>query len=598
MLGRILVLALLWSGVAFGDDSIPKEIVRLRVESASIGEGPRDVRIVIAAEVADGWHVNSTKPLEEGLIPSALVIEPVTGWQVLRVESPPGVERTFAFAGGRALSVYDGTVRFTAELRAPDTFAAEQVEFLARLRYQACDDERCLRPNDVERRFLVRVGLIPGVAVADPQAAELPADDAAPVERWIRERGLAPTLALIVLLGLGLNLTPCVYPLISVTLAYFSQQSGASRGRVIALSILYAAGIAVTFSALGVAAALSGGLFGAALQQPITLIALATLMIALAASSFGLYTIRPPAWLMQRVGGSTTGAAGAFAMGLTMGIVAAPCVGPIIVGLLAAVAERGDPAFGLLLFFALAVGLGAPYVVLGSLAGSLHRLPRSGDWQVWVEHLFGFALLGLALYFVSPLLAPGAVRLVTAVLLVTAGLFLGFVDGAGRSLAWMRIVRFGVAAAAVGATFWVLVPTDRRPTIAWVEFSEQRLADARAAGRAVVVDFRADWCLPCIEMERTTFIDPEVLSASRDVLMLRADVTEMNAEAEASISRHHVLGVPTTLFFGSGGRELHRRVGYVGADDFARLLGVTRSAGVAELPPAASGRPSGRPPAT
>src|SRR6185437_234458 len=208
-------------------------------------------------------------------------------------------------------------------------------------------------------------------------------------------------LLLILFGGLALNLTPCVYPLIGVTIAYFGNEGG-GNARLLGLALLYVFGIAITFSILGVAAALSGGLFGAALQNPFVLGAIALMLFALAASSFGLFSLQPPQWMMRRVGVARPGFIGALLMGLGMGVVAAPCIGPIVLGLLLAVERSRDPFFGVALFFTLAIGMGLPYIGLALAAGSIRRLPRAGEWLGWVEQLFGFILAGLALYFLDP----------------------------------------------------------------------------------------------------------------------------------------------------------------------------------------------------
>ena len=151
-------------------------------------------------------------------------------------------------------------------------------------------------------------------------------------------------------------------------------------------------------------AALTGSMFGAALQRPAVLVTIATVLVLLAASNLGLYTFRVPAPLMRRIGRVGEGVLGAFIMGLTMGIVAAPCIGPIVVALLLFVGARQSVALGFALFFTLALGMGAPYVALAAAAGRLRRLPRSGPWLEWVERAFAFLLLGLAVYFLAPLL--------------------------------------------------------------------------------------------------------------------------------------------------------------------------------------------------
>ena len=209
---------------------------------------------------------------------------------------------------------------------------------------------------------------------------------------------------LVFLGGLALNLTPCVYPLIGVTIAYFGNQGGGGTRRLLILASLYVAGIGLMFSAIGTAAALSGGLFGAMLENPYVLIGIAAVMLVLAASSFGWFTLQAPSWMLQSAGAARPGYLGALAMGLGMGVVAAPCIGPFVLGLLLIVEHSRNALFGFTVFFVLALGMGLPYVVLALAVGHIRSLPRSGEWLAWIEHLFGFVLIGLALYFIDPLL--------------------------------------------------------------------------------------------------------------------------------------------------------------------------------------------------
>ncbi|MBI2964075.1 MAG: thioredoxin family protein [Deltaproteobacteria bacterium] len=572
-----LLLALGPSGLGGAEPPpIPDEIVQLRVESANYSPSRRALEVVLQAEVAEGWHVNAHQPSSDAMIATTLTVTPPAGFAVGEIEYPPAESRRFAFTAGKAIRVYSGRVRFRVPLSVAAGIDSQGASFAARLHYQACDDTRCLPPRDVERTFLVR-------RPADLEAGSSSAAGAGsptPVDRWLAQYGLAPTLLLIFLMGLGLNLTPCVYPLISVTVAYFGGQAREQRGRAVLLAGVYALGIALTFSALGVSAAFSGGMFGSALQRPMTLIGMAALMVALAASSFGLYTLRPPAWLLQRAGKAGGGFVGALFMGLTMGIVAAPCVGPVVVGLLLVVGARGEALLGFGLFFTLALGLGAPYVLLGAVAGSIARLPRAGEWLVWVERLFGFVLLGLALYFVSPLLSTQTLEWTAAGLIALAGITLGFLDPHGRELRHFPLFKRLAGSAAVLAALWAALPSaGAKPTaISWQEFSPAALEQARSEGRPAVVDFRADWCLPCIEMERTTFVSAPVAARAAQFAMLRADVTEMSREAEATLSKYGVLGVPTTLFFAPSGREHRRRVGYIDVEQFSQLLDETRAA--------------------
>jgi thiol:disulfide interchange protein DsbD len=372
-----------------------------------------------------------------------------------------------------------------------------------------------------------------------------------------------------VLLGMALNLTPCVYPLISVTVAFFGGTTGHERGAGLR-AVVYVAGICLTFTALGALAALTGSLFGAALQQPAVLLGIAGLMVALALSNFGLYQLRLPTGLVQRASRTGEGAVGAFVMGLTMGVIAAPCIGPIVVALLLYVGARQSIAEGLALFFALGLGLGLPYLALALLAEKMRRLPRSGAWLEWMEWLFGFLLFGLALHFVTPLLSANVVAGAWTTLLVVAGLVLGFA-GAVRSPA-VRVARATAGVLVVIAGLSLLLPRDAPASIDWTAFSDDALRQARADGRPVLIDFQATWCLPCREMEHTTFRDPSVVEAARSFATLKADVTEQDDGTSELMTRFNVPGVPTYVLLDATGEERRRFVGFVAAPAFREAL--------------------------
>ena len=206
--------------------------------------------------------------------------------------------------------------------------------------------------------------------------------------------------------GLALNLTPCIYPLIPITISYFGGQAEGKKGSVILHSVIYVVGMAATYSILGSIAAFTGSLFGAALQIPAVLIGVAAVMVLLALSMFNVYEIRVPAFMNKFAGGSQKGYFGTFFMGLTCGIIAAPCIGPFVLGLLTYVGNRGNVLLGFSLFFVLALGLGIPFLLLGIFSGSLNKLPRSGAWMVWVRTIFGFILLAMAVYFLKSPSSP------------------------------------------------------------------------------------------------------------------------------------------------------------------------------------------------
>lgn len=543
--------------------SPPANVVSARLEV-------RTNEAVVEMTILPEWHVNAHEPREAFLVPTTVSLVPPPGVTAGAVRYPDPVERRLPFAGDQPLLLYEGRVRFAAPLTGE---ASPGAPFRAMLRYQACDATRCLPPRTLE--------LSATAAAATGPRPEGGATGGAQVEGWIARFGIVPTLALVALLGVALNLTPCVYPLVSVTIAFFAGRSGDAEGLAVRRALLYALGICGSFTVLGMTAALTGSLFGAALQQPVVLGGVALVLVLLAASNFGLYTFRLPSALAQRLGRVGEGGLGAFVMGLTMGLVAAPCVGPLIVALLVFVGSQQSVWLGFALFFALGLGMGAPYVLLAALAGRLRRLPRAGGWLLWVEHVLGFVLLGMALWFAAPLLPAEWTRVATALLLVVAAAVLGFrAAGDGVGFRWARRA-LGVAllALALGGLF----EADAGSPIAWKPFSDDAFERALAAERPVLLDFQADWCLPCREMDRTTFRDPDVVRAAMPFASFKVDVTTGDDDANAVMDRFGVSGVPTYLVLRPDGSEHDRLVGFISAERMRQALEtlVPRPAGAA-----------------
>lgn len=359
--------------------------------------------------------------------------------------------------------------------------------------------------------------------------------------------------------GMALNLTPCVYPLIPITVSYFGGKSGQGQGRLVAHGLFYLAGLAFTNSALGVAAALTGGLMGSMLQNPLVLVGVAAVLVIFATSLFGFWELRLPGGLTQAASKSYAGYFGSLFMGLTLGVVAAPCIGPFVLGLLTWVASLGSPWLGFLIFFTLSLGLGLPLFILAMFSGSLEKLPRSGEWMLWVRKLMGWVLVGMAAYFIRPLLPESAGVLLLAAVALAAAVYLGWIDrttAAFRSFQWLK-----TAAALVGvviATFllgsWAL----SGPGVSWKPYSDQVLADARQAQKPVIIDFYATWCTPCRALEELTFHQPDVVKkADQNFVMVKVDLTQKgNPVYLRLLGQYGIKGVPTLVFLDGQGKEL------------------------------------------
>jgi thioredoxin:protein disulfide reductase len=551
-------------GPTFGGQSPVEHLVHveLAIEEGGRRAGDR-VRGTVIATIAEEWHVNSASPTDDFSIPTVVKLES-SGVRFGELVYPPHEERAFAFAGGELLAVYEGTLRIPFEgTRTADGAIAID----ATVSYQACNDRVCLPPRSERARVEIDAdGVAKAVAGGGDSSQEgfTSLEDAPPdaaqrsifsgdIGSTFESRGLVLTLLVVFALGLALNLTPCVYPLIPLTLAYFSSQTEGRASRRFGLATSYVLGLAAMYSALGVFSALSGRLFGAWLQLPAVLIFFALLMLALSASMFGAFEIRVPHFISDRAG-ARSGYPGAAMMGLLAGIVAAPCVGPFIISLIALVGQKGSVGFGFLLFFVLALGLGVPYLILGVFSSSIRSIPRSGVWMVLIKQALGFVLIAMAFYFLRPLTGDVVYRWGVGLSLLVGAAFLLVRPAPG---AGARAIRAAAAILLLAGGLFFLWPRATGAEVQWVKYESAALAGARAAGKPVMIDFYADWCLPCKELDEKTFTDPEVVAESERFVRLKADLTRTGDQKVKELSREYsILGVPTIVFIGASGEEI------------------------------------------
>ena len=297
-----------------------------------------------------------------------------------------------------------------------------------------------------------------------------------PAARSLKGWGLLWTLLGIFVGGMALNLTPCVYPMIPITVSFFGGRTAEgqpSQIKLILHGVCYIIGLALTNSTLGVIAALTGGLMGSILQNPLVLTAVASVLVLFATSLFGLWELRMPRFLNQAAAKSYGGYFGSLFMGLTLGVVAAPCIGPFVLGLLTWVASIGSPTYGFIIFFVLSLGLGLPLFVLALFSGQLRRLPKAGGWMIWVRKVMGWVLVGMAAYFIRPVLPESVKVLLPIAVAVAAGLHLGWLDSnkaKSRAFPWLKT--FVGIVCLVAATVWAMTWVMRGPGVQWHDYSE------------------------------------------------------------------------------------------------------------------------------
>jgi thiol:disulfide interchange protein DsbD len=408
-----------------------------------------------------------------------------------------------------------------------------------------------------------------------PPAVEQPAAGGESLEESVVGfLALGPLLAILTayLAGLALTFTPCVYPLIPVTVSLVGATSARGRLDGFVRSLAYVLGIATTYSAAGVIAASSGGLFGAVLQHPLVYLALAAIFVAMAGSMFDWYTFTLASARVQRLQATLRGKAGLlgiFAVGILSGSAATACAAPIIASVFLYVGQRGDLLLGFLMFFVLGLGVGTPLLVAGTFTGVLKAMPRAGGWMVTVKHAMGLALLGAAVYFVgrSLVLPPTAYRLLTAAFLLGASVFVGAFDVLSpRSGTWSRLRKAAgliflaggvwAFAGAIGLDAAVGPSPTGGEQIAWLTSEPEALGAAQEQGKPLLLDFWADSCPACVHMLRTTFRDPRVVAESRRFVCAKLDFSDADdPEAQRLREKYGFQSIPMVILVDPAGNQ-------------------------------------------
>ena len=425
-------------------------------------------------------------------------------------------------------------------------------------------------------------------------------DESGKIAGILRDAGFWATLAFFFVAGLGLALTPCVLPMIPILSGIIAGQGHRnSHTRGFALSLAYVLGMAVTYAAAGIAAGLTGTLLSAALQNAWVLGAFALVFVVLSFSMFGFYELQLPTALQSKLSeesGHLQGGRGiaVFAMGALSALIVGPCVAAPLAGALLYIGQTGDAVLGGTALFVMALGMGAPLIAVGTAGGSL--LPKTGPWMEGVKKGFGVLLLATAVWLLTPVVPPVVPMLAWAALLIVPAIYLHALDPLPQhAKGWQRFWKgIGIVMLLTGAALLIgALAGSRDPLQPLAGLRTQAVAgevrklsfepvrsvaelEARLAAvdRPVMLDFYADWCVSCKEMERYTFADPAVREKLAGFTLLKADVTANSPDDKALLARFGLFGPPGIVFFTPGGKEVQglRVVGFQEAASFLRTL--------------------------
>lgn len=476
----------------------------------------------------------------------------------------------------------------TIPIEAPADLSAGPHDMIIELSYQACTDSFCLFPQSIDLK-------VPFELIAD--STKLDGQGTSSLLKMefseVFKKGLLWTFVFVFLAGVLTSFTPCIFPMIPITLSVLGKNAHArGKWQNFLVSNLYVLGIAVTYSIMGVVAASTGALFGSFMSHPLVLSMMCLIFLAMALSMFGFYELDAPAFIQNRFSASDdlTGYSGAFFSGVISGVVASPCVGPVLVGVLTFIAKSQNLWLGFFLMFTYALGMGQIFLILGIFSQLTKLLPKSGAWLDGVKHVFGVLMLGVFYYFLSLLLPLRWWDLSLGLGIVLTSGYFGVHKLEPNTLILSLRRALLQSMVLLGAAFLIIAFFDLRPLITqkwavetpgyslpasnWIPFSDEALARAKEQGKPVIVDFYAEWCGACKELEQYTFTNQRFQLMSTNFILMKFDATTESPLLETLRSRYEIIGLPTVLFFNGRGQLLKdlTLTSFETADDFLKRM--------------------------
>jgi len=598
----LLLAVLCLSSVTAQPDFDAERDVKVWGTLSRSGVAPGDsVKLAVVFEVPDRYHITD--------VANGLFYLQFDSTDLAKV-SPP------VFPSGKIEDeqrTYRGTVVVTAELRIPpdvdlSDYSSGRTDSLhIQAGYQVCQDfgdRVCFFP--VDKLLAIPVNIVPpGVTTLalHPEIFGEAAMEAAPLTLSERltdalNRGSVVALLLVFVGGILLSFTPCVYPVIPITIGYIGARAQGKPLHGFFLSLAFVLGIAVVYSALGVFSAATGTLFGSISGSPVVRFFVVAVFVIMGFSMIGAFDISLPAsWQGKLQSDQRKGLGGAFVIGMVSSLVIAPCVGPVLVALLTWVAQSGSILLGFVYLFVLSLGLGMLFLVIGTLSGALTALPQAGAWMEAIKKFFGILLFMGAFLIIKPSISVGLFNVLLGTFLVMVGVgWKAFLPGSeleslkdklAKSLSILLLVlgilyfvlgvfdlkginyRGGLTSGSVSATAKYAGP-------AWMVNQEpEALAKARREGKPIILDFYADWCAACVELDEKTWHDPGVVAKFSQVVPLRMDFTRSNAWSRQMMEKYHITGMPTVIVLDPNGEEKGRFTGYKSPEKFVEFFDQT-----------------------
>ena len=594
----------------------PNEIVTARTFlSKDQFHAGQSFEAVIRIEIQDGWHINANPAGQNYLIPTELILPEQPYLSLESVLYSEGEITELASVGKVPLYHYQSLIGFKGQVS--NSAPLGLIEFMSVLRYQACNDQSCLMPTELSVPIQLKIvssekstqsihtdifenfNFNPFSKDIREQNENLPPDD-----QFLSalSKGHLWAFLFVFIGGILTSLTPCVYPLVPITVSVFGAGKDTSRRKSFLLSISYVFGMAVMYSILGVIVASTGSVFGTIMANPIAMGLVCTILIILGLSMLGLFDLQLPMSIQNRlnaVGGSGFG--GAFIMGTVAGVIAAPCTGPALGAVLSYVATTNNITLGFFLMLTYAIGMGLLFIVIGTFSSILGSLPKSGGWMYVLENIFGVAIIAMSLFYLKNIWPPLNLLLRNSVEFLAIGLIF-IINGIqiGKFTKRFKDLRglsysqkaFGVLIAVIG--FYIVAggfinggfqfketlrSHNNEPKVNWIKDESEGFMIAKQKNKPIMIDFYADWCSACKELDHRTFSQPEVVERLNDFVTIKLDFTNpKDPRIKTLKAKYQVSGLPIVAFFDSSGQELEgkRISSFIPADKFLTWIGDIR----------------------